>query len=102
MSELDPAERQIINAILKTHVPSAEVRLFGSRHRGSARPWSDLDLIIIEQKALDIGILAHLASDFEDSELPYRVDLLDWHCISNEFRQQIEKHGYEVIQTGSS
>ena len=35
-----------IAAEIKTAIPGAEVRLFGSRARGTARPDSDLDLLV--------------------------------------------------------
>jgi hypothetical protein len=40
--------------------------------------------------------LAEIREAFEESELPYRVDVLDYFGISNEFRAVIDK-GYEVI-----
>ena len=73
------------------------MRVFGSRINGTAKPYSDLDLAVVGQKALDWRILAKLKEAFQESELPFRVDLLDWNAISDEFRNVIEKSGYEVI-----
>ena len=49
------------------------------------------------KNTLDWRILAELKEAFQESELPFRVDLLDWNAISDEFRTVIEKSGYEVI-----
>ena len=97
MPDISPAEKLIISRILQAYVPRSEIRIFGSRHRGTAQPWSDLDLIIIDEGPLDMKVLAALNCDFEDSELPYRVDMLDWHRLGEEFRLQIEKQGYENL-----
>jgi len=40
--------------------------------------------------------LAEIRKAFEESELPYRVDVLDYFGISSEF-QAIIDDGYEVI-----
>ena len=39
----------------------------------------------------------HLEEAFADSDLPFRVEVLDWQRISDPFRQVIEE-AYEVIQ----
>lgn len=60
------------------------------------KDWSDLDLAIVVKASLDVKTVALLKEVFEESDLPYRVDLLDWHTISPEFRKLIEAH-YELI-----
>lgn len=97
MPDISAAEKLIINKIIQSHVPGAEIRIFGSRQRGTALPWSDLDLLIVDDGPLDINTMAELGCAFEDSDLPFRVDLLDWHRLGEEFRIQIEKQGYEIF-----
>jgi predicted nucleotidyltransferase len=87
----------IVLNILQEFVHDCEVRVFGSRYHFTAREYSDLDLIIVGTEKLDYKVFADLKEAFEESNLPFRVDVLDWHAISDEFRQVIEK-GYEVIQ----
>ena len=48
-------------------------------------------------RALDPDALRRLKEAFEESDLPFRVDVLDWHAISSAFRGVIEKK-YEVVQ----
>ena len=43
--------------------------------------------------------LRRLKEAFEESDLPFRVDVLDWHAISDRFHKVIEKK-YEVLQKG--
>jgi predicted nucleotidyltransferase len=89
---------QIILAILKQFLPNCEVRIFGSRYHGTVKTYSDLDLAIVGKEKLDCNVLDDTKEAFEESDLPYRVDLLDWNAISSEFRNVIETRGFDVIQ----
>jgi len=86
-----------VKQILTEHFPECEVRAFGSRVTQTAKNYSDLDLTIVGQNALDSERFRHLKEAFEESNLPFRVDVLDWHRISESFHTVIEKK-YEVIQ----
>jgi predicted nucleotidyltransferase len=65
------------------------VQVFGSRARGGATPFSDLDLALFAEGPVDPALLARLADAFEESSLPWRVDLIDWNAISDSFRDAI-------------
>lgn len=97
MIDISPADEMIVNAILKKHVAKCEVRAFGSRHKWMAKSYSNLDLVIVGAAKLDKSVIYALQEAFEESELSFRVDVLDWHAISDEFRAIIEQ-GYSVIQ----
>ncbi len=97
MIDLSPYQLDIVINILKNHVPKCEVRAFGSRYKWTAKDYSDLDLVVVGNKKLDKKIIYDLQESFSESELPIRVDVLDWHAISDEFKQIINQ-GYEVIQ----
>ena len=64
---------------------------------GLAKDYSDLDLAIVGGGPLDWRTLSRLKEAFEESDLPMRVDVLDWHSISESFRDVIEQ-GYVVVQ----
>ncbi|MDQ5922270.1 MAG: Restriction endonuclease subunit [Pseudomonadota bacterium] len=98
MIDITPYQFDIVVSILKKHVPHCEVRVFGSRYKWTSKSYSDLDLAIVGTKKLDKKVIYDLKEAFSESDLPIRVDVLDWHAISEEFRQIIEQ-GYEVIQT---
>lgn len=55
----------------------AAVWLFGSCARGEARQHSDIDIAILPGEELPIGFFATLEADFEESAIPYDVDLVD-------------------------
>ncbi len=79
----------IVRNILKVHVPLYEVWAFGSRAKWTAKPFSDLDLTIISDKGLTLRESAELANDFLESDLPFKVDLVDWATTSDAFRKII-------------
>lgn len=86
-----------IKNTLQDIVPNCDVLVYGSRVRGNALKYSDLDLAIVGREKLDWRIIEELKDAFAESDLPYRVDVLDWNAISTEFQKAIEKH-HETIQ----
>ena len=63
--------------------------MFGSRATGRARRYSDLDLAIDTGRPLTLDEIACLTEAFRESDLPYRVDLVDWQTIDDHFREAI-------------
>lgn len=77
--------------ILRHHLPGREVWAFGSRATGRARRHSDLDLAVLGETPLSFERSGALAEAFSDSDLPFRVDVVDWTRTSETFRQIIER-----------
>lgn len=96
MMDLSPQSIDIIKKILQEYVPGCEVRVFGSRVNGTAKKHSDLDLAVVGKEKIPTRKMNALREAFEDSDLPIRVDVLDWHAISADFRAIIEKR-FEVL-----
>lgn len=88
--DINPTHLETIQRILDKHVPDCEVRAFGSRAKWHAEDYSDLDLAVVGEQPLGWRVLGKLETAFEESDLPFRVDILDWHDISDEFRTMIE------------
>jgi len=82
---------EMVRDILQKHIPQYTVWAFGSRAKWTAKPYSDLDLAIITDKPLPLSTSAALKEDFSESNLPWRVDIIDWATTSAEFREVIEK-----------
>ncbi|MES2992360.1 MAG: nucleotidyltransferase domain-containing protein [Pseudomonadota bacterium] len=66
-----------VRRIIDSVVADAEVKVFGSRATGRARPFSDLDLLFVRPPHLTWQQRADLRDRFEASELPFRVDLVE-------------------------
>ncbi len=91
MLDVLPAHLDIVRAILRKHVPGVQVFAFGSRINGTARRYSDLDLAVMTQAPLCFGVLGALQEDFSESDLPFRVDILDWAAAHDSFRRVVER-----------
>ena len=102
MIDLSPAHLSIVERILAEHVPECEVRAFGSRATWNAKDYSDLDLAVVGERRLPRGSVARLKEAFEGSRLPMRVDVVDWHAISEGFREAIKSECVVVQQAAAS
>lgn len=88
---LDLTQRQLdaVQSIMHRRLPGREVRAFGSRASGTAKPHSDLDLVIMGDDPLPVLALAELRDDLDDSDLPFRVDVLEWRDLPAAWRSEI-------------
>lgn len=89
--KVSPEELAQVKAILGIHVPNRTVWAFGSRVTGTARRFSDLDLAIIGEEPLASTVLGDLKDAFSESDLPWRVDVVDWGTTSEGFREIISE-----------
>ncbi len=94
--DIRPDHLQIVQDILQIHVPNDQVWIFGSRAKWTAKNTSDLDICIKGEKPLTLNTLAHLREDFSESNLPYKVDVVDWYGISEGFKKIIESDKVEL------
>ena len=86
-----PDHWEIVRAILQKHVPNHEVWAFGSRVKWTTKDYSDLDLCIVSDTPLRLAVLGAMNDDFSESDLPWRVDVVDWATTSESFRKIIER-----------
>lgn len=82
---------EIVKKILKNRVSNYTVWVFGSRVKGTSKKTADLDLAIISDKPLPQELKIDLAHDFDESLLPFKVDIVDWSETNNEFRNIISQ-----------
>jgi predicted nucleotidyltransferase len=83
-----------LNVVLMTlahHVPGREIRVMGSRVSGRAKPFSDLDLVVMGDEPLDLRTLGQLREAFDESNLPFAVDIVEWASSSDAFRRIIDE-----------
>lgn len=89
--DIRPDHWEIVQRILQEHVPNLEVWAFGSRAKWNAKAFSDLDLAIITDEPLPLDTSAALSEAFSDSDLPWKVDVVDWASVGDGFKQVIER-----------
>jgi predicted nucleotidyltransferase len=69
-----------------------ELYVFGSRSKNTpCKPYSDLDLILKLDGPIPRKSLFKIEEELELSTLNYQVDILDWHRVSDVFKQTIKK-----------
>lgn len=96
--DLQPDQWAIVRDILQKHVPGHVVWAFGSRAKGTAKPFSDLDLAVITEQPLSLDLSARLGEDFSQSNLPWKVDVVDWATASDVFRAIIARDKVVIQQ----
>lgn len=91
--EITPEYFEIVARILSKHLDLSEVTVyvFGSRAKQTAKRRSDLDLAIESlKKPLSYSTIIAIKNDFEDSVLPYTVDVVDLNSIDPHFKNLIK------------
>ena len=79
-------ERAIVQGILARHLPpDVRVYVFGSRARGTTKRWADLDLSLEGDAPLSLAVLGDLREAFDESLLPWKVDLVDRTTVDEVF-----------------
>ena len=87
--DITAGQRKTILALLERHLPGTEAWVYGSRAKWTSRPQSDLDLVVFATSEQRRGV-GNLRDSFEESDLPFRVDLFVWDEVPETFREQIE------------
>ena len=101
--DLPPDHLAIVCGILRKHVPNHKVLVFGSRAVFSAKNYSDLDLAVLGNTPLSLDASSALAESFSESDLPFKVDLVDWASIDPAFREVIRRDGVTIqMPTGNA
>jgi predicted nucleotidyltransferase len=99
--KLTAAHLHLVRRILQKHVPGYPVWAFGSRvHGKNLKLFSDLDLAVIAEKPLKLDDLIALRRAFSDSDLPFRVDVVDYAAADVGFRSIIGAE-HEIVMMGS-
>lgn len=90
--DLRPDHANIVHEILSSHLPAgAWARVFGSRAKWTAKPHSDLDLALKAKQVLPSSLMSELAEAFSESDLPFKVDVVDWHAVEPDFQAVIDR-----------
>ena len=98
--DLETRHLECVRRILRDHVPECEVWAYGSRVRGTSKPFSDLDLAVVSPHPLPPRRLALLLDAFVESDLPIKVDVVDWATAGTDFRRRIAERHEVVSQAG--
>lgn len=80
-----------IISLLTVLFPDAKIYLYGSRARGDHQESSDIDLAIDSHTKLSFTKLGEARSILEASQIPHRVDIVDYNSASERLRPLIDQ-----------
>lgn len=89
MLDLQERHLHMLRTILSEQVPGVKVLAFGSRVKGKARRFSDLDLALDGGAPIGWSRIGDLKEALSMSDLPIKVDVIDLHDVSDRFRELV-------------
>jgi predicted nucleotidyltransferase len=87
--EIEDEQRQLLLKLIQDHLPDVKIWAYGSRTDGTARPSSDLDLVVFSRPDQESTVNS-LREALEESNLTFRVDLMIWDEMPVAFQQRIK------------
>jgi len=90
-----------LNSILRKYPDIKEAVLYGSRAKGKYRRGSDIDLSLKTGDNFSYTDLLRIGNDFDDSDMPYFVDVSIYDQLSNlELKAHIDRVGKVLYSAG--
>ncbi len=99
--DITAEQRDTILRLLNRYLPGTAAWVYGSRAKWTSRPQSDLDLVVFAKPGQSSQVAA-LREAFEESDLPFRVDLFVWDKVPESFRPEIEREHVVLVSAQSS
>ena len=87
---LQQAERIVTKQLAGQAV---DAYLFGSRAIGTATRYSDIDIALLPKTSMRPTLAANLREAFEESTIPYHVDVVDLSTVSENFCKKVLQEG---------
>ena len=101
--DICPDHLEMVQDVLRAHLPAGfKVWGFGSRATWTTKDSSDLDLAVEGDAKLDYKAMVGLEVAFEESDLPYTVDVVDLNAVNQEFREIVEGQRVPLPSVGDT
>ena len=94
--DISSEHHRILLRLLEKHLPNTRVWVYGSRARFTAQKNSDLDMVVFAPSAQRRQV-GDLREAFEESDLPFRVDLFMWDDVPERFQRKIESDHITLV-----
>lgn len=91
---IDEDTKKFLRSVVYKYVDSSSVRafLFGSRVTAASSKYSDIDLGLESKDPIPYSTIVDMEDDFENSNLPYSVDIVDFSKVSDKFKAVAESN----------
>ncbi len=83
--------KRIVMSMLKNYPTT--IYLFGSRATGNATTHSDIDIAILPENKLPLGVLSEIRDALENSNVIYNVDIVDLSEVTESFKNRVMEEG---------
>ena len=95
--DITAEQQETILSLLERYLPGTTAWAYGSRVKRKSRPMSDLDLVVFAtpEQGRRVG---DLREAFEESDLPFPVDLFVWDEVPENFRERIEAEHVVLVE----
>lgn len=102
MAELDTIDVElkdlkIVKSIFARHLSYKQVWAYGSRVKWTAGHMSDLDCVVFGATDSEI---ANTKEAFDESDIPFEVQLLNWETIPDDFKENIREQYFILRNNG--
>jgi predicted nucleotidyltransferase len=92
-----------LDSIFRAYPGIKEAVLYGSRAKGKCRRGSDIDMSLKTDETFTHTDLLRIAGDFDDSDIPYFVDVSIYDQLSNpELKAHIDRVGKVLYSVHAS
>ena len=93
---LDAQTLQKLRQVFAKYPAIEQVKLYGSRAKGSFHDRSDIDLAVFG-KGVDRFVIAAMLMDLDDTDIPFMVDLQNYQDLRNRrLVEHIDRVGVEI------
>ncbi len=90
-----------INQVFANYPAVEQVKLYGSRAKATFHERSDIDLVVFGQN-IDRFAIARMLLDFDESDIPYLIDLQNYHDLKNRLLiEHIDRVGVVIYKANS-
>ena len=90
MKGVSEEELKIIESIIASYKKKYDFFAYGSRVKGNFRELSDLDIMIMGNNPININDIEELKEKFDNSQLPYIVNFVDFSSLTESFYNMIK------------
>lgn len=102
MPELDTIDVElkdlkIVKSVFARHLPYKQVWAYGSRVKWTATHTSDLDCVVFGANDSEV---ADAKEAFDESDIPFEVQLLNWETIPDDFKENIQERYFVLRNDG--
>ncbi len=93
---MDESTKQKIISLIAALIPEAKIILYGSRARGDFTQWSDIDIALNTGNRLPVEKVDEVASVLRETNIPYKIEVVDFHQVPDAIRTSIEQEGIRL------